>query len=85
MLRGQVLSIQISYHPGWTASVNGRSVPVRSDGIGLIVVDPGCEGECRVDLAFTGGVEAATVQIVSYGALVAGLAWIAGSYRRRHV
>jgi hypothetical protein len=52
MTRGQVLSVQVSYVPGWTATVGGRSVPIRSDGIGLMVVEPDCEGTCAVEIAY---------------------------------
>jgi hypothetical protein len=83
LMRGQVLSVQIAYHPGWTASVGGKPARVRSDGIGQIVVEPDCEGECQVDLVFTGGSEAVAARIASYGAFSAGLVWIAASRRRR--
>jgi hypothetical protein len=81
--RGQVLSVQIAYHPGWNASVNGKSARVTSDGIGQIVVEPDCEGECQVDLVFTGGTEAAIARVASYGAILAALVWIAASPRRK--
>jgi hypothetical protein len=55
----QVISVQITYDPGWTASVAGRRVPVRSDQLGLIVIEPHCSGSCDVDLEFTGGPERA--------------------------
>ncbi|MES1257762.1 MAG: hypothetical protein ABUS51_05005, partial [Acidobacteriota bacterium] len=48
MRRGQLVSVQMSYLPGWKASVNGRPVPVRGDGLGLIVIDPDCEGNCEI-------------------------------------
>jgi hypothetical protein len=82
-MHDQVLSVQIAYHPGWTAMVNGKPAQVSSDGIGQIVVEPDCHGECRIDLAFTGGTEATMARLASYGALFAGLVWIGVSSRRR--
>lgn len=52
MNREQVLSVQETYMPGWRARVAGRDAPVRADKLGLIVVDPGCDGPCEVDLWF---------------------------------
>jgi hypothetical protein len=52
MNRDQVLSVQETWMPGWEARVGGRRVPVRGDQLGLIVIEPGCDGLCRVDLSF---------------------------------
>jgi len=38
--------------PGWRATINGRTVPVHGDKLGLIVVDPTCNGACQIDLNF---------------------------------
>jgi hypothetical protein len=53
----EVLSIQITYDPGWEARVGGRKVKTSADQLGFIVVDPACLGDCSVELEFTGGVE----------------------------
>ena len=52
MNRGQVISVQETYMAGWRASVNGREVPVHGDKLGLIAIEPACEGSCQVDLVF---------------------------------
>jgi hypothetical protein len=44
---GQVLSIQETWAPGWTASA-----PIHKDGLGLIVIEPNCAGACEVDLRY---------------------------------
>lgn len=54
---GEILSTQITYHPGWHASVNGASRRVRADGIGLMAIYPDCLGNCEVRLEFDGGWE----------------------------
>ncbi len=38
--------------PGWRARIGGRDAPVRGDKLGLIVIDPGCDGPCQIDLSF---------------------------------
>ena len=45
---GQVVSVQMSYLPGWKATVNGHAVPVRGDGLGLLVMEPDCDGACEI-------------------------------------
>jgi hypothetical protein len=57
MRANEVLSVQNSWHPGWRASVSGRSVPVRPDGLGLTVVEPSCDGPCEIQLEYVGGAE----------------------------
>lgn len=54
---GNVISVQISYHPGWSAVVNGQPRAVRADGLGQMIVDPKCTGICRIDLNYDGGAE----------------------------
>jgi hypothetical protein len=82
--RGQVLSVQVTYDPGWRASVNGARKPVRPDGIGLMVVDPGCDGKCVVDLDWTGGREARWTIRAQVLGLVLCFAWpLAGAWKRR--
>ena len=54
---GQVVSAQVNYHPGWRASVNGAERPVSADGLGLLVVKPGCDGPCEISLRYDGGPE----------------------------
>lgn len=55
--KGQIISVQETYAPGWRASVEGRSVPLYPDALGLMAVEPGCEGDCRIELRY--GVSAA--------------------------
>jgi hypothetical protein len=54
---GQLISIQIAFHPGWHAAANGSAIPIRSDGLGLMVVDPQTVGRATVDLSYDGGAE----------------------------
>lgn len=79
---GEVLSVQVSYHPGWRAAVEGVAVPVRSDGLGLMVVEPHCSGPCAVRLKFDGGAEMWLARWAQAAAVVAGLLWWACERRR---
>ncbi len=54
---GQVVSIQVSYHPGWHPAVNGRALRLHRDGLGLMWLQPDCNGPCDVDLTYDGGWE----------------------------
>ncbi len=52
--RNQILSVQISYHPGWKASVGGQPRKVYGDNLGQIVIQPDCRGPCTVELFYSG-------------------------------
>ena len=75
---GDLISVQVSYHPGWHALVNGSERRIDSDAIGLMVIHPECTGACVVDLVYDGGLEmkiARVVQLLS--AAVCVLIWLA--------
>jgi hypothetical protein len=76
MAKDQILAVQVSYHPGWTARVNGDPRPVTPDKIGQIVIEPGCAGACVVEIAYDGGMEMRVARVISWSALTAGLCWI---------
>ena len=57
MRPGDIVSAQITWDPGWHARVNGVPRKVFRDGIGLMAVDAGCTGDCRIDLEYDGGTE----------------------------
>src|SRR5579883_475263 len=53
----RVISLQIAWSRGWHADVNGRSVPVQRDAIGLMYLDPGIAGPCEARIFYDGGLE----------------------------
>jgi hypothetical protein len=57
MQPNQILSVQVSYAPGWRAEANGMPARVRRDALGLTIVEPRCSGSCRVALTYDGGAE----------------------------
>jgi hypothetical protein len=52
-----VVLVQITYHPGWRAVVNGSPRPIRRDGLGFLIVEPQCSGPCQIRLLYDGGTE----------------------------
>jgi hypothetical protein len=76
MLPGQAISVQITYDPGWQASVAGRASRTRRDPLGLMIIEPDCRGSCVVDLEFKGGLERQVCSLLSWVALAAVLGMI---------
>jgi hypothetical protein len=75
---GQAVSIQVTQHPGWRARVNGTSRPIKSDGLGLMWLETGCNGICDVQLEYDGGAELRICRLLSalaLGALAVAFCW----------
>ncbi|HTS46364.1 MAG TPA: hypothetical protein VMH05_00385 [Bryobacteraceae bacterium] len=53
--KGQIVSVQISYDPGWRATISGIAQPIRGDALGLMQIQPACTGSCDIDLVFDPG------------------------------
>ena len=68
---GQVLSIQISYHPGWHARAAGQDRKLNRDGLGLMWLRPACAGPCAIELDYDGGAELRICRWISYVAIAA--------------
>jgi hypothetical protein len=67
---GEIVSTQINYHPGWHATVKGGDRPVHADGIGLMVVNPDCLGDCEIILDYDGGWSSRLCRAASRGILL---------------
>ncbi len=80
---GQVVSTQVTYHPGWHATWNGVAQPTHSDGLGLLVVQPACQGSCDLTLWFDGGTEWRLTLWASGAAMLAVIVIGAVRLRRR--
>lgn len=80
---GQAVSVQMAWHTGWHATVNGRPVPVQRDAIGLMYIDPGVSGPCRIEMVYDGGLEMRLAQWASGLTLAAFLLWWVVAARRR--
>ena len=66
----QILSIQITYDPGWQARIGNQKVKAAADGLGFLLIDPSCS-DCSIDLDFTGGSERKVALAVSILTLLA--------------
>ncbi len=67
---GDVISVQVSYAPGWRATVNGVSRPVSPDGLGLLTVVPQSSGPCTVELTFGRSLESTLTALAAIFVLV---------------
>ncbi len=72
----QVYSVSINWDRGWTATANGRPIPVRADGLGLIAIAPQCSGPCEVELHWTAAPESQIVTGVTLATLLGCGLWI---------
>ena len=79
----QVVSVQITYHPGWHATANGKSCRVFGDGLGQIVIEPHCDGACQLELTYDGGLEMRVAKIMSGASCLGCLGWILLGMRGR--
>ncbi len=79
---GQLISVQETWHAGWHASVNGEPRRVFGDGLGLIVIEPRCEGRCTIDLNYDGGAEMYAAKSLSLTSLLGCLIWAVVERRR---
>jgi hypothetical protein len=70
---GQVLSVQVSYHPGWHATLAGQPRELKEDGLGLMWLRPAHTGPCEVVLDYDGGWELRLCRWLSWVALLAAL------------
>jgi hypothetical protein len=79
---GQVVSVQVTHHPGWQATSTGKSVPLQRDGLGLMWVDPACNGDCEIQLTYKGGWELWLCRWISATALLTLGVWFYRTRRR---
>ena len=82
---GQALSVQVTHDKGWVAVANGRQATVAPDGLGLIAIRTGCDGDCDVDLFFEGGLERKLCRILSCTVIVGTLLGGLVAFRKRQL
>jgi hypothetical protein len=73
--RGQVVAVQVTYDRGWEAYANGKRQPIRPDAIGLMAIEPDCDGPCEISLRYTGGTERIVTRAMSVAAMLVALAF----------
>jgi hypothetical protein len=80
---GQVVSVQVSWDPGWRAEANEAPCTTRSDALGLIVLEPDCIGSCAIDLIYDGGLEAQIARIICTLGMAYCIMLVVFEFRRR--
>ena len=80
---GDVISVQVTYDPGWRATANGVSQRIVKDGLGFLLIEPLSPGDCLVRLTYDGGTEARVTRFaaLSVVAFFAGFAVVANRLR----
>jgi hypothetical protein len=85
---GEVISIQVTYHPGWRAKSAGRTIPVVKDGLGMVVLAPDRPGDYDIELLYGASWEDRICRILSVTTLL-GIAIFSGrrllSFPRRRL
>ena len=61
---GEVVSVQMAFHPGWHARSGGKELPIARDALGLMTIYPRRAGAQTIDLNYDGGVEMRVAQWV---------------------
>ena len=79
----QLISVQVTFHPGWRAMANGKPCRVSGDGLGQIVLEPHCTGACSVELIYDGGWEMKAAKVVSAAGWLGCIGWILIARRKR--
>ena len=83
---GQAIVAQVTYDRGWEAWAQGRKQRLRGDGLGLMVIEPDCLGECDIELRFTGGWERLLTRVLSVMAMLVAMGyWIVAAKAPRPV
>ncbi len=82
---GQALSVQVSYHPGWHATMAGQRRELRKDGLGLMWLRPDVAGACEVVLDYDGGWELRICRWLSWLALAGAAACLVGRQKKRRI
>jgi hypothetical protein len=69
--RDDLVSVQVAWFSGWKAYVGGARRAIARDGLGFILIHPECEGDCEVQLRWTGPPDLTFAGLVSLAALAA--------------
>lgn len=77
-----VVSVQVTYDPGFHAWANGREARVFRDGLGWIAVEPHCDGECRIELVYDGGLEDRVARWLRGITILCWAIWVLSSRKR---
>jgi hypothetical protein len=77
----EVVSVQVTYSPGWRATIDGAPVSVSKDGLGFLLLKPAWHGRCQMVLVYDGGIEWRATCLASLVAFTVGLWCLVISWR----
>ncbi len=72
----EIVSFQMTWWPGWSATANGRPVDVHEDIFGFPWIAPKCDGPCAIEMTWTGGAETRILWWLRLLALVGGIGFV---------
>jgi hypothetical protein len=75
---GDLVSVQVTYEPGWHALVDGTERPVQRDALGMLVVHPQCEARCTIKLFYNDGREMRIATVLGFLSLATCLLLLLG-------
>ncbi|MEP7364796.1 MAG: hypothetical protein ABI972_16195 [Acidobacteriota bacterium] len=78
----RVLSMQMSYHPGWQVTQGGKPIPTSSDALGFLVAHVDESPDARIVMQFTASWETRLLGILSMLVFVGSLAMCAREWWR---
>ncbi len=73
---GDLVSVQIPWFRGWKAYVGGGRRTLARDGLGFILIQPDCQGDCEILLRWTGPPDWPFAAVISGAALLAVVALV---------
>lgn len=68
---GQVVSVQESFDRRWKAFSQGRELKVKADGLGLMWLDPACQGSCNIEFLYQPDRRSLIYRLLALGAFAA--------------
>jgi hypothetical protein len=76
---GQLVSVQVTAHPGWHAMVAHAPRTVFADKLGFLTVVPNCSGDCTINLHYDGGIEMQAASWINRIVIVGSILWVVAS------
>lgn len=67
---------QITYHRGWRITANGQTRRILENPLGMMTLEPRCQGPCEIQLIYDGGSEHKLLRALAWAAWLALPLWI---------
>ena len=72
---GEAISVRLTALPGWSASVNGVALPLQTDALGLMYIEPQQPGPQRIELTYSRTLEYRISQLITALTGLCSIAW----------